>query len=139
MNSAVFGSGSIYGCLHRSSIGNIRIKKNSIVQLKLQLAKNLYDLKINNEIKGLRINGLKADLEDAKRLATIGGGTQEAIEKVKLNLDPYNWEIIMNWQEKIQKYKKNLHMVLKDINIWDGTSIIELIHLSSTIILQYRY
>ena len=65
----------------------LSLKKNSIVQLKLQLDKNLYDLKINNEIKGLRINGLKADLEDAKRLVTIGGGTAEAMEKVKLNLE----------------------------------------------------
>ena len=65
----------------------LALKKNSIVQLKLQLDKNLYDLKINNEIKGLRINGLKADLEDAKRLVTIGGGTEEAMEKVKLNLE----------------------------------------------------
>ena len=65
----------------------LALKKNSIVQLKLQLDKNLYDLKINNEIKGLRINGLKADLEDAKRLVTIGGGTAEAMEKVKLNLE----------------------------------------------------
>lgn len=64
----------------------LALKKNSIVQLKLQLDKNLNDLKINNEIKGLRINGLKADLEDAKRLVSIGGGTEEAMEKVKLNL-----------------------------------------------------
>ncbi|WP_299013215.1 methylmalonyl-CoA mutase family protein [uncultured Polaribacter sp.] len=26
-------------------------------------------------------------------------------EKVKMNLDPYNWEIILNWQEKVQQYK----------------------------------
>ena len=26
-------------------------------------------------------------------------------DKVKMNLDPYNWEIILNWQEKVQKYK----------------------------------
>ncbi len=26
-------------------------------------------------------------------------------DKVKLNLDPYNWEIILNWKEKVQKYK----------------------------------
>ncbi|MFK7981178.1 MAG: hypothetical protein AB8G86_14425 [Saprospiraceae bacterium] len=35
----------------------------------------------------MRINGLKADLEDAKRLVIIGGGTEEAMEKVKLNLE----------------------------------------------------
>ena len=26
-------------------------------------------------------------------------------EKIKLNLNPHNWEIILNWQEKVQKYK----------------------------------
>ena len=26
-------------------------------------------------------------------------------EKVKLNFDPYNWEILLNWKEKVQKYK----------------------------------
>ena len=30
-------------------------------------------------------------------------------EKVKLNFDPYNWEIILNWQEKVQKYKNPLY------------------------------
>ncbi|CAA0204813.1 methylmalonyl-CoA mutase family protein [Tenacibaculum maritimum] len=30
-------------------------------------------------------------------------------EKVKLNLDPHNWEIILNWQEKVQKYKNPLY------------------------------
>jgi len=64
----------------------LSLKENSIVQLKLQLDKNLHDLRVNNEIKSLRINGLKADLEDAKKLVNIGGGTQEAMEKVQLNL-----------------------------------------------------
>jgi methylmalonyl-CoA mutase len=30
-------------------------------------------------------------------------------EKVKLNFDPYNWEIILNWQEKVQKYKNPVY------------------------------
>ncbi|MDB4198891.1 methylmalonyl-CoA mutase family protein [Polaribacter sp.] len=30
-------------------------------------------------------------------------------EKVKLNFDPYNWEIILNWQEKLQKYKNPIY------------------------------
>ncbi|WP_299669389.1 methylmalonyl-CoA mutase family protein [uncultured Polaribacter sp.] len=30
-------------------------------------------------------------------------------EKVKLNLDPYNWEIILNWQETVQKYKDPIY------------------------------
>ena len=30
-------------------------------------------------------------------------------EKVKLNFDPYNWEILLNWQEKVQKYKNPVY------------------------------
>jgi methylmalonyl-CoA mutase len=41
-------------------------------------------------------------------------------EKVKLNLNPYNWEIILNWQEKFQKYKNPMYTFKvrgKEINI----------------------
>ncbi|WP_159022900.1 methylmalonyl-CoA mutase family protein [Formosa sp. L2A11] len=30
-------------------------------------------------------------------------------EKVKLNLDPYNWEVILNWKEKVSKYKNPIY------------------------------
>ncbi|WP_296634233.1 methylmalonyl-CoA mutase family protein [Polaribacter sp.] len=30
-------------------------------------------------------------------------------EKVKMNLNPYHWEIILNWQEKVQKYKNPIY------------------------------
>ncbi|MCL4135523.1 UNVERIFIED_CONTAM: hypothetical protein GTU68_037394 [Idotea baltica] len=30
-------------------------------------------------------------------------------EKVKMNLDPYNWEIILNWAEKVQTYKDPIY------------------------------
>ncbi|UAM96844.1 methylmalonyl-CoA mutase family protein [Polaribacter litorisediminis] len=30
-------------------------------------------------------------------------------EKVKMNFDPYNWEIILTWQEKVQKYKDPIY------------------------------
>ncbi len=30
-------------------------------------------------------------------------------DKVKLNLDPYNWEIILNWATKVQKYKNPIY------------------------------
>ncbi|WP_347175177.1 methylmalonyl-CoA mutase family protein [Polaribacter uvawellassae] len=41
-------------------------------------------------------------------------------EKVKLNLDPLNWEIILNWNEKVQKYKNPIYTFKvrdKEINI----------------------
>jgi len=30
-------------------------------------------------------------------------------EKVKLNFDPYNWEILLNWKKKVQKYKNPIY------------------------------
>ena len=41
-------------------------------------------------------------------------------DKVKLNFDPHNWEIILNWQEKVQKYKNPIYTFKvrdKEINI----------------------
>ena len=41
-------------------------------------------------------------------------------DKVKLNLDPLNWELILNWSEKIQRYKNPLYTFkvrYKEINI----------------------
>jgi len=41
-------------------------------------------------------------------------------DKVKLNLDPLNWEIILNWKEKVQKYKNPIYTFKvrgKEINI----------------------
>lgn len=41
-------------------------------------------------------------------------------DRVKMNLNPYNWEIIANWQEKVQKYKDPMYSFKvrdKDIQI----------------------
>ena len=33
----------------------------------------------------------------------------EQFDKVKMNLDPYNWEIILTWNEKVNKYKNPVY------------------------------
>ena len=41
-------------------------------------------------------------------------------EKVKLNFDPHNWEIILNWNDKVAKYKNPIYTFKvrdKEINI----------------------
>lgn len=41
-------------------------------------------------------------------------------DRVKMNLDPYNWEIILNWEEKVQRYKNPIYTFKvrdKEINI----------------------
>ncbi len=33
----------------------------------------------------------------------------DQFDKIKLNLDPHNWEIILNWQDKVKKYKDPIY------------------------------
>lgn len=61
----------------------LELKKNSIDQLRMKLNKDLYDAEINDKIKSLNINKLKADFEDAKRLQKVGGGTLEDITRAE--------------------------------------------------------
>ena len=30
-------------------------------------------------------------------------------DKVKMDLDPYNWEVILTWDEKVNKYKNPIY------------------------------
>lgn len=61
----------------------------------------------------------KAGIDDA---TVFPGGIQEhdenriflnlllnQFDKVKMDLDPYNWEIILNWDEKVNKYKNPVY------------------------------
>jgi HlyD family secretion protein len=57
------------------------------VKLQLELDKSFYDLKISDSIKLCRINALKADLENARRLFRAGGGTREAVARVENDLE----------------------------------------------------
>ncbi|WP_222943959.1 efflux RND transporter periplasmic adaptor subunit [Pedobacter sp. N36a] len=61
-------------------------RKNDIRKIKLDLDKSFYDIKSNNDIKQLRINSLKASVDNAKRLLKAGGGTREDVEQAELNL-----------------------------------------------------
>jgi HlyD family secretion protein len=61
----------------------LALKRNSIEQLRLRLNKNLYDAQINDQIKSLNINKLRADYEDAKRLQKVGGGTGEDVTRAE--------------------------------------------------------
>ena len=64
----------------------LELKRNGIVKLRWELEKSFYDLKINDSIKVLKINSLRAEIENAKRLFKAGGGTRESIEQAEQNL-----------------------------------------------------
>lgn len=64
----------------------LELKRNSMAKLGFELDKTLFDLKITDSIKALRISQLQAELDNAIRLESIGGGTQEGIDKAALDL-----------------------------------------------------
>ncbi|WP_338874169.1 HlyD family efflux transporter periplasmic adaptor subunit [Spirosoma sp. SC4-14] len=61
----------------------LALKQNSIEQLRLKLNKNLYDADINDQIKSLTINKLKAEVSDANRLLKVGGQTPEDVTRAE--------------------------------------------------------
>ncbi len=61
----------------------------------------------------------KAGIDDSTVLPSAGQPHDEnriflnlllnQFDKVKMDLDPYNWEIILNWDEKVAKYKNPVY------------------------------
>lgn len=58
-------------------------------------------------------NGLDADAlvsqvqeEDKKELVEL---LLKEFDRVKMNLDPYNWEVIVGWDEKVNRYKQPVY------------------------------
>ena len=66
------------------------------VDAQVKVAEQLHGL--NTSIKTLH----ETEVEDKDRLIK---GLQESFEKVKLELDPKNWVIIEEWQDKVNRYK----------------------------------
>jgi HlyD family secretion protein len=68
---------------YQKAVDQLALRRNGIEQLRLKLNKNLYDADINDQIKSLNINKLKAEVEDARRLLTVGGKTQEDVTRAE--------------------------------------------------------
>ena len=55
---------------------------------------------------GIDSDGLKSVKEDNKDFVRLLVGE---FDRVKLNLDPYNWEVITHWASKVKKYKDPIY------------------------------
>jgi len=64
----------------------LRLKSNSVKKLRLELEKSLFNLQITDSTQALNIAQLEAELEDARRLEKIGGGTREDISLIETKL-----------------------------------------------------
>lgn len=61
----------------------LALKRNGIDQLRMKLNKSLYDAEVNDQIKQLNINRLRAELEGDQRLQKVGGSTAEDVTRAE--------------------------------------------------------
>lgn len=61
----------------------LALKRNGIDQLRMKLDKSLYDAEVNDQIKLLNINRLRADVDDTRRLQKVGGSTAEDVTRAE--------------------------------------------------------
>lgn len=104
-------------------------KQNDIRKIKLDLDKSFYDIKSNNSIKQLKINSLKADVENAKRLLNAGGGTRESIEQAELNLQVAQLEK-KQLENEISNKQQTMRLQIKEVELLASIQQGELTELS---------
>lgn len=82
-----------------------------------EVAQKLYGIyKTIESITGVKVDLDQYGLEEKSLLEATSGENKELInllkkefDKVKMDLDPYNWEIITGWDEKVNKYVQPIY------------------------------
>ena len=92
-----------------SEIAESNRKYDENVTTQVEVAQKLYGIfKTLESVAGNVPTLTKAGLEikntnkDEAPFITL---LENQFEKVKMNLDPYNWEVILNWNDKVARYK----------------------------------
>lgn len=65
----------------------LRLKDNNVQKLRLELEKNLQQIKLENEIKNLQVKNFEASVNRMQRLYEIGGATKEALNQSQQDLE----------------------------------------------------
>lgn len=114
---------------------------DEIALSKQKVAQKLYGIfKTIESVRGKVPQITKTGIDDA---AVLPAGIQEhdenriflnlllnQFDKIKMDLDPYNWEIILNWDEKVNKYKNPVYTFkVRDKEIKIATHTESLSHL----------
>jgi isobutyryl-CoA mutase len=110
-----------------SEIAENNRKYDEIALTQVEVAQKLYgiyktlesvsNVKLSLSKFGIELDSLEqAKPENADFIKLLIG----EFDRVKMNLDPYNWQIILTWDEKVQKYKNPVYTFKvrdKEINI----------------------
>ena len=99
----------------RKLIDELKLKKNNISKLELQLEKELIDLRTSEEIKKLYVDHKEALLKEEEYLLKIGGGTKENVKQARLDLDIARIEL-KQIQQKLNNRQKSMNTDLLGLN-----------------------
>ncbi|MBQ0117165.1 MAG: methylmalonyl-CoA mutase family protein [Flavobacterium sp.] len=120
-----------------SEIAENNRKYDQTVKTQREVAQKLYGIfKTAESVLGAKIGIDKYGIVDETLATTDADKTlflsllKKEFDKVKMNLDPYNWEVILNWDEKVNKYKNPVYSFkVRDKEIKIATHTESLSHL----------
>lgn len=101
-----------------SEISENNRKYDETVLSQVEVAQKLYGIyKTIETVSGNKpiISKSGITLQGFQTLEGLGDKTEfvtlllKEFDRVKMNLDPYNWEIILTWDEKVNKYKNPIY------------------------------
>lgn len=103
-----------------SEIAENNRKYDATALTQQQVAQKLYGIfKTIESVSGKKPEINKAGIDDSTVFPSAVEGHDEnriflnlllnQFDKVKMDLDPYNWEIILTWDEKVNKYKNPVY------------------------------
>ena len=97
-----------------SEIAENNRKYDETVLTQVEVAQKLYGIyktieSVTDSKIGLSKVGLDTDNLNIKENKEFVDLLLKEFDRVKMNLDPYNWEIIFTWDEKVNKYKNPVY------------------------------
>ncbi len=83
---------------------------DATVNVQREVAQKLYGIfktieSVTGNIPTIVKSGLEVNLENKNVNNDLGKMLLAEFDRVKMDLDAYNWEMILNWDEKVNKYK----------------------------------
>jgi methylmalonyl-CoA mutase len=100
-----------------SEIAENNRKYDETALSQLEVAQKLFGIfKTVESVSNVKLNLSKFGLDSDEILKQVQHDKSDFInlliaefDRVKMNLDPYNWEIILTWDEKVNKYKNPVY------------------------------
>jgi len=97
-----------------SEIAENNRKYDETALSQVEVAQKLYGIfktieSVSGNIPILNKAGIDQNLVIPKESQVFIDLLLDQFDKVKMNLDPYNWEIILTWDEKVNKYKNPVY------------------------------